>query len=668
MQPVWQIPRPGLFWLLVAFAALVALHSDHLPNWIRAAATVALIWRVQIFRGLWRYPGRFVRYALVLLCAAGIAFQYRGLNELDPLVALLVSGFTLKLLEIHNRRDALILVYLAYFVAIIQCLFVQTIGTAAQVAVCIVLVTAGLAGIHQTETTRRYGAPIKSGLVILAQAVPLMLVMFLVMPRIGSLWSVPQPQQATFGMSDRMSPGGFARLGASGDLAFRAEFFGKIPPQWELYWRGLVLSSFDGREWSSTGPTRYEGISSLRWANRPVSSDKDEMIERLGRPVSYFLTLEDTGTHWAYGLSTPISKTSGIVLTRDFTLMSVKPTVSKIRYEVSSWRDYRMQGDALPAQQWAVETALPNKFNPQTLRIARQWALETPDPEALVERVLGLFNKQFTYTLLAPELGEHSVDDFLWRTRTGFCEHFASSFAVFMRAAGVPARVVVGYQGGERHPTDNYLMVHQYDAHAWAEVWLRGKGWLRVDPTAAVAPERIQMTVADLLADEDGFLADAPFSAVRLNHISWVRNLRLRLDSLDYAWGKWVLGYGNMQEALLAGILGEVNPQRLGILLLVLGTIAMLPLALWHLLRSRPLPRNELDRLFILFCERLKLAGVERQGGEGLRSLAARACSQLPAQESEIRAITRQLELYRYAGQQEGFPGFRRRVKAYRSK
>ena len=673
MQPGWQIPRPGLFWLLIAFAALVALHSDHLPIWIQVTALAALIWRIQIFRGVWPYPGRFVKTALVLVCAAGIVFEYRSFNDLDPLAALLVVGLTLKLLEIHHHRDALILIYLSYFVAIVQCLFFQTIGAALQVAACMMLVTAALAGIHQTQATRHYAAPIKTGLVMLAQALPLMLVMFLVMPRIGSLWAVPQARQATFGVSDRMSPGDFTDLSASGKIAFRAEFEGEIPRQQELYWRGLVLSQFDGREWSSAGQGRgwggYGGIASLRWSNRSGSADNfanDKMVERLGRPLKYSVTLEATGAHWAYALSTPVPETPGIALTRDFTLLSVKPALSKIRYDVTSWLDYRAQSSTLSPAQRKQETRLPPQSNPQTQTIAHQWAQQTPQPRALIERVLGMFNKGYIYTLQAPTLGEHTVDDFLWQTRTGFCEHFASSFVVFMRAAGIPARVVVGYQGGERNPTENYLIVHQYDAHAWAEVWLQGQGWVRVDPTAAVAPERIQMTVADLLANEKGFLADSPFSALRLNHISWVRKLRLRIDALDYAWAKWVLGYDSVQNSLLAGILGEVNPQRIGFLLLIAGSIAMLPLALWFMLTARGKPRSELDRLLLLFFERLKRAGVDRRPGEGLRSVAGRACTQLPVLAPQTRTIAQQFELYKYGGLDQNLAGFGRQVRAYR--
>ena len=673
MQPGWQIPRPGLFWLLIAFAALVALHSDHLPIWIQLTALAALIWRIQIFRGVWPYPGRLQKTALVLLCAAGIVFEYRSFNDLDPLAALLVVGLTLKLLEIHHHRDALILIYLSYFVAIVQCLFFQTIGAALQIAACMMLVTAALAGIHQTQATRHYAAPIKTGLVMLAQALPLMLVMFLVMPRIGSLWAVPQARQATFGVSDRMSPGDFTDLSASGKIAFRAEFEGEIPRQQELYWRGLVLSQFDGREWSSAGQGRgwggYGGIASLRWSNRSGSADNfanDKMVERLGRPLKYSVTLEATGAHWAYALSTPVPETPGIALTRDFTLLSVKPALSKIRYDVTSWLDYRLQSKTLMPAQRKQETRLPSQSNPQTQTIARQWAEQTPQPRALIERVLDMFNKDYIYTLQAPALGEHTVDDFLWQTRTGFCEHFASSFVVFMRAAGIPARVVVGYQGGERNPTENYLIVHQYDAHAWAEVWLQGQGWVRVDPTAAVAPERIQMTVADLLANEKGFLADSPFSALRLNHISWVRKLRLRIDALDYAWAKWVLGYDSVQNSLLAGILGEVNPQRIGFLLLIAGSIAMLPLAVWFMLTARGKPRSELDRLLLLFFERLKRAGVDRRPGEGLRSVAGRACTQLPALAPQTRTIAQQFELYKYGGQDQDLAGLGRQVRAYR--
>ena len=291
---------------------------------------------------------------------------------------------------------------------------------------------------------------------------------------------------------------------------------------------------------------------------------------------------------------------------------------------------------------------MPEGFNPKTRQIAEAWRVENPDPVALINRLLKQYNDEFVYTLKPPLLGRHTVDEFLWGTRRGFCEYFASSFVFFMRAAGIPSRVVVGYQGGERHPDGGYLMVHQYDAHAWAEVWLESRGWVRVDPTAAVAPERIEINFADFFGNNDDFLVDSFLSLDRYRHINWLNKLRLRLDALDYAWAKWVLGYENIQSALLRRILGGVDPLRIGLFLLVAGVLAMLPVLIM-LFRGREKEyRDELDQLFIRFCERMERAGVKRESGEGPRDFAQRIALLRPELVDEVTSITALYEVQRY--------------------
>ena len=263
--------------------------------------------------------------------------------------------------------------------------------------------------------------------------------------------------------------------------------------------------------------------------------------------------------------------------------------------------------------------------------------------------MLRYYNRDFIYTLKPPLLGKHTVDEFLWGTKRGFCELYASSFVVFMRAAGIPARIVVGYQGGERHPNEDYMLVHQYDAHAWAEVWLEHRGWVQVDPTAAVAPERIESSFADLFAEEEGFLEGSPLALERFRHISWLNKLRLRLDALDYAWGKWVLGYENVQSGLLSGLLGRVDPLRIGLFLLIAGSFAMLPVAIM-LFRSREKHyRDQIDQFFLRFCLRMERAGIKRHAGEGARDFAQRVAIERPDLKDDVARLTSLFEAQRYA-------------------
>ncbi len=662
MPSSWQIPRAGLLWLLVAMAAIIAVHAPHLPPWTLGAAVVALWWRFQVDRGVWSYPGRWAKAALLILCGGGLVATYGNVFELEPMVALAVSGLVLKLLEMHRRRDALIVVFLGYFLAIVACLFAQTMMVAVVVLVCLALVTAALVGLHHQHRWLRndWLQPLRTGAVLLLQALPLMLVLFLIMPRIGSLWAVPQPQQrAVTGVGDSMAPGGFTALGRSGAVAFRAAFAGSTPAQHALYWRGPVLSHFDGRRW-----TRAEADTRWRDFFAPGGEAADA-IEHLGAPIDYEIVLEETNAHWLFALMAPAALGPDMGLTPAATLIRRTPVVGRSRYQVRSWLHYRLAAAELAPSQRALNLALPPGFNPQTRQIAEQWRLQTPEPRALIARVLDLFRREFIYTLTPPSLGTHSVDEFLWQTRRGFCEFYASSFVVFMRAAGIPARVVTGYQGGERHP-GGYLLVHQYDAHAWAEVWLAGRGWVLVDPTAAVAPERIETTFADLFGEDAAFLGRSLFALERYRHWGLLNALRLRLDALDYAWSKWVLGYDSVQNDVLTGLLGGVDSLRIAAFLLVAGGLALIPVAV-ALRWARRRPRREpLEALFLACCERLARLGIVRATGEGPRSLAARVAVEKPHLAPTVTAVADLFERARYAGDAPELRRLRRALRGLR--
>ncbi|MBI2783482.1 MAG: DUF3488 domain-containing transglutaminase family protein [Gammaproteobacteria bacterium] len=661
MEPVWQIPRPALFWLLFTEVALAGLHADHLTLWLLGAGALVLGWRVQIYRGVWHYPGPWAKAVLVLMCGGAILASYGRLYGLEPMVALLWSGFILKLLEMQRRRDALILVCLGYFVAVTQCLFSQTPGTALGTLGGVLLVTVVLAALHR-RAEAGYWRPVRTAAALLAEAVPLMLILFLVMPRLGSLWTVPQPRQGAIGVSDVLAPGDLSRLGASGEVAFRVKFDGTPPPHNQLYWRGLVLSRFDGRNWSRIEP----GLDADAGASRRGGAGPqpwESAVQRLGAPRHYRMILEPSGENWLFALETPVPESPDVTLNDDLTLTRATPVASRWSHSLTSWMDYRAAAGGLGDGRRALETMLPGVANPRTRELAARWRGEVDSDAALVERVLALYNRDYVYSLEAPLLGRDSVDEFLWRTRRGFCEHFAGSFVFIMRAAGVPARVVVGYQGGEYHPDASYLTVHQYDAHAWAEVWLAGRGWVRVDPTAAVAPERIEFSVADLLGGERAFLADSPLSLVRFRGIRWLDRLRLQLDYYDYLWAQWVLGYEYRQERLLTGWLGAWDPWRLGFFILGAGALALLPVLFGQLRLARRPPRPPLERLFERYCRQLARRGVTRAPGEAPRALAERVARERPALGTDAAAISALLEEGLYGGGEPDLADLRQRIR-----
>lgn len=657
MTPAWQIHRNALVWLLTAFTAGIIVHADHLPIWVFIAALLAIVWQIQRYRGSWPAPGRIVKYGLLALCLAGLILEYGKPVGLEPMVALLISAFSLKLLEMEHRRDALLVIFLAFFVVALQALFDQSIGNSLYIMGCLFLVTAALVGLHQGVTEGSEGAvqplrPLRVSAVLLLQAIPLMLLFFLIMPRLGSFWSVPiQSHSAKTGMSDEMSPGNFSNLGRSADVAFRVSFEGDIPRQHQLYWRGLILSDFDGRTWSRTSPFRYEDTHLVQWFGQKKQA-WDSLISRNGQSIDYSVILEPTHQPWLYSLPTPLPQSPGVALTRDFRLLSSQPITRKTQYNVSSWLDFQIAPHELSSLHRSIALQLPQGYNPQSLALARSWRKSTRDDLQIVQQALSLYNKEFTYTLSPPLLGTHSVDEFLFETKKGFCEHFSSSFTFLMRAAGIPARVVAGYQGGERHP-DNYLVVRQYDAHAWAEVWIKGRGWVRVDPTAAVAPERIEFDLEAALSDGKGYLEDSPMSLVQFRHINWLNKIRLRLDSLNYQWAKWVLGYDKVQENLLAKWLGEYSPLRIALVLLILGGGFLGTITLWHLRTLFSSEHDELDREFLRLCKKLEKAGILRNPGEGPRDYANRVAEQRPDLAREVKAINSVYEHMRYGSESQ---------------
>ena len=661
-RPDWRLSRNGLFWVSLAFGAVIGLHQDHLPAWISALALACIAWRVLEYRGAVPFPPRLLKVVLVAGCVAGLAATYPTLLGLEPMVSMLLAGYGLKLLEMHHKRDAVVLVYLAYFAAAVDCVFTQDVSDFLLVLLTFVIATTALVSINQSKARGFSAGSAGLAMRMLATALPLMLVLFLVVPRLGALWSIPGPRnQARTGVSDTMAPGEFSSLVGSDAVAFRVRFDGAIPPRDRLYWRGLVFSEFDGRTWKQAdfyGP------------DRPIlgrRGDGDDGIVRLGAPLGYTVTMEPTHRSWLFALSTPDTDEPGIRRLRDSRLVSVDEIDARRNYAFRSWLDHRLEPEGLHPYREQLEREVPPGSNPETARVAREWAQETPGAEALAARLLGLFNESFVYTLEPPLLGTHGVDEFLWRTRRGFCEHYAGAFAFFMRAAGHPARVVAGYLGGEVHPRENFVTVRQFDAHAWAEVWIAGRGWVRVDPIAAVAPERVEMSLADLFGDDDRFLADSPLSLIRFRDFGPVEWLLLQKDWVEYAWGTWVLGYDRRQAELLQRLLGGVDAPRIALLFAAAAAVSLLPWALVRLARrrrERPDPRDALVRRF---CDKMARAGLPRRRGEGMLAFAHRIAAERPELETDALAIARAYVRLRYAEESaQGVDDLRRRVGQFR--
>lgn len=612
------LPRESLTWIFAAQLAVLLPHFTHLPLWLVGAWCIAVYWRLEVFHGRREIPGRLAKLLAVSLVVAGLALTYRRWFALEPMVALLAVSFTLKNIELVSRRDAMLSLMLAYFLAATLFVFEQTIPYALYGLFCAVIITAALIAQHggsRAGPGRALGLSTK----LLAQAVPIMLLLFVVMPRLGPLWAVPQNTAgASTGVSDSMSPGDFSNLSKSDKPALRITFDGPLPPPEQRYWRGLVYTHFDGRRWSEPGARGS-------FANQGSRSERP--LPAVGPRYRYQVIQEPTHNPWLFALARPNSESVGVRETSDDTLIYKMPISNRLAYQVHSWPRESVSGSkTLSVWEQRRHLQLPNGGNLK----ARQWAearlSEGLGAEEISSRLLALYNRSFTYTLRPPLLGKNSVDEFLFSTRQGFCEHFASSYVFTMRAAGVPARVVGGYQGGEWVEQQEYLLVRQYDAHAWAEIWLPQRGWVRVDPTAAVAPERIRDGLQSAAAEE--FMQDA---LLPLHKIAFVSRLRLQWDMINYRWYQTVVSFdAERQQGILQRLLGEVSPLRLALFIAAPVLLALIGLLLWLNFSNRGPALPPASRLYLRFCRRMARAGIARNPAETPGDYARRVELELP--------------------------------------
>ncbi|MEJ2532369.1 MAG: DUF3488 and transglutaminase-like domain-containing protein [Halioglobus sp.] len=617
-----QVPRNALVWIIICLFALVAPHVERIPVWVLAVYLLAALWRILVYRGRWSFPGRWVKAALIASGFAGIWFSYRSLIGLEPTVALLLTAFALKLIELAKRKDAYVLLFLGYFICLTEFLFSQDILIVLYSLLNVVLITTALVALHQPGEHQFNRGTIRLAGTMVLQALPLMVVLFFLFPRIGPLWTVPlKSHTARTGMSDFMKPGDVSRLSQSDDVAFRAQFEGDIPARSSLYWRGLVFSKLEEGAWRS-----------LRYYDVPPAERRAAPVERIGDRVSYSVIMEPTQQHWLYSLRYAQSSSPGVMNAPDFRLFTPVELEDQYRYTADSWPDAALEPD-LSDWRRDVELRLPGEANPRTRQWAQSLRADLDSDAAMVEAVLDRFRTgTFTYTLQPPLLSEDNpMDQFLFETRRGFCEHYAYAFVVAMRAAGIPARVVAGYQGGEVNPVNRTVIVHQFDAHAWAEVWLEGEGWRRVDPTASVSPDRIEWGLERAVAAEGTFLAESPLSPLRFRGVNWVNQLRLRYDALTYRWQSWVVGFDSEQQfKFLQNLFGEVSGRRFAAVLLGTWGVALGLIAI-NLLRKPRINRlTLLDRKYLGVCDRLATLGLARETGESPRSYAARVAQVRP--------------------------------------
>ena len=619
-------------WLTAALVMVAAPHAQRLPWWLTLLVVTLIGWRLYLARVRLPLPHRAFLFLVVMASTAAVYLHYGTILGRDAGVGLLVVMLTLKILEMRTVRDGMLLIFLSYFLVITNFLYSQTIPTAIYMLVCVWVITASMIGIQYSTQPRGSRHQLRTAGALLVQSVPLMLALFVFFPRVqGPLWGLPaDANRGTTGLSDTMSPGSLSNLTLSEAVAFRAVFKSPMPPINRMYWRGPVLWDYDGRTWRAPRPTLAA-----------------PQFDTTFFPVEYTVTLEPHGKNWLFALDLPGKLPPRAVASSDLQLVSARPVTSRLRYDMVSFLDYTYGVDE---KQEVLDRALqlPPGFNPRTLAYAKELRASSRNDREVVQALLARFSREgFAYTLSPPLLGEHAVDEFLFSARSGFCEHYSSAFAVVMRAAGIPARIVTGYLGGETNPIGGYLIVHQADAHAWTEVWMKDAGWVRVDPTAAVSPARVEQGISAAVGSGSTLplfmRADYPL----------LREMRLTWDSLANSWNQWVLGYTpERQRALLTRVgLDDATWRTLAALLLTVTGVFTLVLALLTLRRLRVRVRDPVMLAYLAFCTKLGERGIVRGPDEGPFTYAERVSRLRPDLESLVRAFTALYVQLRYAGE-----------------
>ncbi|HET9043868.1 MAG TPA: DUF3488 and transglutaminase-like domain-containing protein [Burkholderiales bacterium] len=619
MVPARNDPLPfyPLLVLLAGCLLAAAPHGPRLPWWVTMLATAMLGWRAW---AQWRneiLPRRWLLLLLVIVGLGGVYLTHRTVFGRDAGVTLLVLFLSLKLLETRTHRDAVVVTFLCYFLALTNFFYSQTVATAALMLVTVLVLTTALVAFNGLRRPLRESTRVAA--LLLAQSVPVMVILFFLFPRVtGPLWGLPADAfSGSTGLSDSMTPGNISLLSQSEAIAFRAKFDAAAPDRRRLYWRGPVFWHFDGRTWRA-GNVRVSELAEF---------------EPRGQPLFYSVTLEPHERNWLFALDMPAKVPPGAGATGDFQLLARLPVRNRVRYETSSFLEYRAIGGATP-HELAAARQIPEDFNPRAVALAQSWRREAVTDERIVARAIEYFRRaNLQYTLAPPPLGRDSVDEFLFESKSGFCEHFSSAFVFMMRAAGVPARVVTGYQGGELNPIDGYLVVRQSDAHAWAEVWTAQDGWIRVDPTAVAVPLRVESGLAAAVPATD------PLPLFGRADLTWLRTLRYNWEALANYWNQWVVGYNTDRQRDLLSRLGMPSPswEKMAMALFWLVGLVVAVFSLWLLRRAHG--EDPVTLAWRRFCRKLARRGTERRPSEGARSFAARAAAEQPHVAADVNEI-----------------------------
>jgi len=638
------LPREGrdTLFLLLVIGWIVLPHVNHLPWWCTLLAAAVLAWRGTLAVTGRPLPRRAWLVVLLALTLFGTWGTHRTLLGRDAGVTLIVALLALKTLELRARRDAFVVFFLGFFTMLTNFFFSQALAVAAAMLVGLLGLLTALVNAHLPvgRPPLLHAARTAGSMALLGA--PIMVVLFLLFPRFAPLWGIPNDAMTgRSGLSAQMQVGNIASLALDDNIAMRVRFEGQPPPQSELYFRGPVLSDFDGREWRPLLPRLMSRFPPPRLG--------DPQLQGFGTPLRYEVTLEPNNRPWLLTLDVatepPAAPGLEAAMTSELQWLASQPVVDLLRYRAVSYVDYR-HGPTRRALVLPEYTQLPPGFDPRTIALAGRLQRQNPsgNPAALVQAAMDMLRSGgYRYTLEPGVYGEHTADEFWFDRKEGFCEHIASAFVVLMRAMNIPARVVTGYQGGQSNAIDGYFVVRQSDAHAWTEVWMQGRGWVRVDPTSAVSPGRIgafQRLVAPL-----GVLGTA-MDTVNPNLAAM---LRTAWEAMNNRWNQWILNYTQSRQLNLLRNLGFASPSwedlsRLLIAIVVLVAIAGASWSWWDRLQHDPWLR-----LLGRARKRLRQAGLDIGNTAPPREIANQVTTRFGADARGLAQWLLKLEAQRYA-------------------
>ncbi|MCW8900920.1 MAG: DUF3488 and transglutaminase-like domain-containing protein [Gammaproteobacteria bacterium] len=663
--------QPAALILLLGLMLVLLPHFSHLPLWLSLVTTSLVIWRACYELQLCKIPGKLILFLFTIMLLVGIVLSYHTLVGRDAGSAMLLGLLCLKLFEIKSYREISIIINLALFSIVINFLFNQSIAVAFTMLLALAVLFTALIGFQHNYKKLSQLTPFPIDIIrssekqhfklafkMLAQAIPFAIVLFILFPRVdGPLWGLPEDAfSAETGLSDNMSPGRISQLSNNTSVAFRVQFDSAVPGQDKLYWRGPVMWNFDGYSWTAPSNERI-AISHFEFTG-------------LGEKTNYTITLQPHNTFWMFALDLPSTLPDRSRLSANMQMLSLSPVQKLKRYQISSYTRYILPTYSQISLERYLELPETNSSSPDSnLYKSRQLIkkLKVPgNPQQTINNVLNYFATQdFYYSRQPPLLYNNPVDEFLFETKRGYCEHYASSFTVLMRLTGIPSRIVTGYQGGEINPLDNYMTLRQSDAHAWSEVYLGDKGWVRVDPTAAIPPGNIENT------DDAIRLNSTLKKPSTLFKSSWLskqmKQMHFAWDAINNRWNQWVLGYNNKKQKAFFEAIGIPDITWQGLSQLLFSLLAILTALLALIVFSNQSKQyNDIQHYYDKFLKKLRKADLTKENYEGAADFCQRVILKQPDSKSAIEQITQLYQELRYKKySEENLKCFKNKINSF---